>query len=700
MTSGRALPIVAIVLLPMLGGRAHAAPPADAILATLRSHCSACHGEGGEVNGGLDLRTFSNVAELQKQPALLWKIVEAVRDEEMPPPRDAELNSAARKKLVTDLDALLVKSVRLHAVPPRTPVRRMNRLQYGSTVVDLLDLKVELFSLPERICRDYSGYFQPATGRMPDLVKVGNRPLGKSQLIAPRLSGVVPFPQDPKASNGFDNRADLLTISPILMESFLELSRSIFESPDFKAHTCGKFAAYFLPPPKTEPLERALDKRLRSFLTHAFRRPVDDRTLARYVAYATDRMQAGDDFTTAMKLTASAALASPQFLYLYDGATIGDRPQSLDDYELAARVSFFLWSSGPDDALLADAAAGKLHDPAVLAGHAERLMNDPRMKRFCDAFAAQWLKIEHLVSSEPDRKLFPDFYKFGIQTSAQRGSVHLMLEPLLVFETVFIENRSIADLIQSDFSYRSPQISEYLDRADKFTRFTPGPNYSEIAQFHRVSIESKREGGVITTAGVLAMTSGPAETKPITRGKWIVETLFNDPPPPPPANVPELDEAAAATPNAKTLTLREKFALHATRADCASCHAKIDPFGFALENYDPSGRWRDTYAAERPIDASGTLFHRRPFESIETFKDALLAEQARFARGFAGHLLKYALGRELDVADQPALDAIVAGAAVDNFRLRTLMKQVILSEPFAQKFNPGEAPTTAAADSK
>ena len=429
MIARRVMQIVGLLLPLVLGHRAEAAPAADAALATLRSHCVACHGEGGEVNGGFDLNMFPTTADLQAKPAQLWKIVEAVRDQEMPPPGETELQLAVRQKLVAELDALLTESVRHHAVPPRTPVRRMNRLQYGSAVVDLLDLKVELFSLPERIVRDYSGYFQPASGRMPDLVKVGNRPLGKSQLIAPRLSGVVPFPQDPKASNGFDNRADLLTISPILMESFLELSRSIFESPDFKARTCGKWVAYFLPPPKAEPIDRALYKRLRALLTHAFRRPVDERTLARYVAYATERMQAGDDFTTAMKTTASAALASPQFLYLYDGATTGDRPQPLDEYELASRVSFFLWSSGPDDALLADAGAGKLHDSAVLAGHAERMMNDPRMKRFCDAFAAQWLKIEHLVSSEPDRKLFPDFYKFGIQTSAQRGSVHVFVQP-------------------------------------------------------------------------------------------------------------------------------------------------------------------------------------------------------------------------------------------------------------------------------
>lgn len=678
--------IVAISANRMALAQQEAASKLDAVFA---SHCFQCHGDEGEVNGQFDLRSFGSVNELLAKPALLAKVVQVVRDGEMPPPGDVELKDDARQAFLQRLESWLGQSLREYASPPRTPVRRMNRFQYGNAVVDLLDLNVALFSLPECICRDFSNYFQPQTGEMPQAVKVGNRALGKSQLIAPRLSGVVPFPQDPKASNGFDNRADLLTISPVLMESFLELSRSIFNSPDFGPKTCRQWKTYFEPPVSIDPaLEIVLRQRLEQFLTAAFRQPVDAETLDRYARFATERLNNGDDFTTAMKAAAIAALTSPRFLYLGDSATTGKRPEAVSDIELASRMSFFLWSSGPDDELLSTAIEGRLADDKMIAEHADRMMNSPRMKRFCDAFASQWLRIEHLISSEPDHRMFPDFYKFGTQSGARRGSVHLMLEPLLVFETVFVENRSIDQFIHSDFSYRSKQVTEFLTHSKTYSNDARGPSYAQIASFERVPITSKREGGVITTAAVLAMTSGPTETKPITRGKWIVETLFNNPPPPPPANVPDLAEAEPDKAKVKTLMLREKFALHRTRSDCASCHAKIDPFGFALENYDPIGRWRDTDATGRPIDAGGKLFNRLSFDSIEQFKDALLTERERFARGFAGHLLKYALGRELDPTDQPALDRIVSASAADDFRLRGMMKQVILSEPFRMKFNP------------
>ncbi|MCU0981943.1 MAG: DUF1588 domain-containing protein, partial [Pirellulaceae bacterium] len=238
-------------------------------------------------------------------------------------------------------------------------------------------------------------------------------------------------------------------------------------------------------------------------------------------------------------------------------------------------------------------------------------------------------------------------------------------------------------------------LRQFLGREAKISPPTNGPNWSETCVFQRVPVASKREGGVITTSAILTMTSGPAQTKPIARGKWVVETIFNDPPPPPPAKVPAIEEVAAGTKDQKPLTLREKFALHRTRADCASCHAKIDPFGFALENYDPVGRWRDVDEHGQPIDASGTLFNRLPFATVEEFKDALLAEKERFARAFAGHLLKYALARELEPADGPALDKIVAACAADGFRLRHMMKQVVLSEPFGMKFNPAEEASTS-----
>ena len=648
------------------------------------------------MNGDFDLRKFPAAADLKADPHLLTKIIEAVRDGEMPPEGEGDLPRADREAFVKQLDGIFVESLAMQAAAGRTPVRRMNRFQYGNTVTDLLDLKVELFALPECIARDLSDYFQPETGKMPEQVKVGNRVLGKGQLKAPRLEDVVPFPQDPRAANGYDNRADLLSLSPLLMESFLQLAESIFDSPNFGPQTCGTWTAMFEAPPATEPVDQAIAARLGPFLTRAFRRPVDQETLDRYVAFATERVKSGASFTDAMKAAAGAALASPRFLYLGDGATTGPAQEPLDGYELASRLSFFLWASGPDDQLLSAAGSGALRNPDVLAAQADRMMNSRRMKRFCDAFGAQWLKIESLTSSEPDKKLFPDFHTFGIVSWAKRGSVHMMIEPLLVFETVFVENRSILEFVQSDFTYRTEHLRQFLAKAEKISPPIDGDNWSEILIFDRVPVTTKREGGVITTAAVMTMTSGPADTKPITRGKWVVETIFNDPPPPPPGNVPSIENVAETGKNQKPLTLREKFALHAASPACSACHAKIDPYGFALENYDPVGRWRDADGHGQPIDPSGRLFGRVAFTTVEEFKDGLLVEKERVARAFAGHLLKYALGRELVPADRPALDQIVAAAAPGGYRMRDLMKEIVLSEPFQTKYNPVDASGTAA----
>lgn len=675
----------------------HAAARGDSpVEKAFATHCIACHGQDGEVNGDFDLRRFPAAVDLKADPHLLVKIIDAVRDGEMPPDGKGDLSTADREALARQLDGILTAGLEARAAVGRTPLRRMNRFQYGNTVTDLLDLKVELFALPECIARDLSDYFQPQTGKMPDQVRVGNRVLGKGQLKAPRLEDVVPFPQDPRAANGYDNRADLLSLTPLLMESFLQLAASIFDSPNFGPETCGIWKATFESPPAGEPVVRALAARLGPFLTRAFRRPVDQETLDRYVAFAAERMKGGAGFADAMKAAAGAALASPRFLYLGDGGTTGPAPERLDGYELAARLSFFLWGSGPDDELLSAAGSGALRNPDVLAAQAERLMNSRRMKRFCDAFGTQWLKIESLTSSQPDRSLFPDFHAFGIVSHAKRGSVHMMIEPLLVFETVFVENRSILDLIHSDFTYRTEHLRQFLARAGKISPPIDGDNWSETLVFDRMPVTTKRDGGVITTAAVMTMTSGPTDTKPISRGKWVVETIFNDPPPPPPGNVAPIEKVAEAAAGQKPLTLREKFALHATNAACSACHSKIDPYGFALENYDPVGRWRDTDGHGQPIDPSGMLFGRVAFTTVEDFKDGLLAEKERIARAFTAHLLTYALGRELVVDDRPALDRIVSAAAPGGYRMRDLMKEVVRSETFQTKYNPGAASGAAA----
>jgi hypothetical protein len=207
--------------------------------------------------------------------------------------------------------------------------------------------------------------------------------------------------------------------------------------------------------------------------------------------------------------------------------------------------------------------------------------------------------------------------------------------------------------------------------------------------FERIKLTDRREGGVITTAAVMTMTSGTSESKPITRGAWISTVIFNNPPKPPPADIPEIkkDKVSLAK-----LTIRERFAEHRTREDCAACHTKLDPLGFALENFNPIGEWRDTYKNGRKIDTSGVLFRKHKFNNIIEFKDAILIEKERFLFGFASHLMAFALGREVSPADRLALDTIVKNAVAADYKMKPLIKEIVFSSSFMTKRNPKGAP--------
>jgi len=656
-----------------------ASPASDGQLASLfQDHCLKCH-DAETRKGKVNLQSLDVPAALMGDADLIRDLIEVLEFQDMPPEDEPPVADRDRKGAIAHLKRLLHRALAAETERPATPIRRMNRFQYHNAVKDLFDLSVEVFSLPERMCREYGNYFQPATGRMPDVVQVGSRPLGKSQLIEKRLAGVAAFPQDLRAEHGFDNRGDHLTLSPLLMESFLRLGKSIVGSRDFNPKTCGIWDSFFAKPPAGTPLEPEVRNRLRDFLTRAFRRPVEDSVLQRYVSHVLGLLDSEAAFPDAMKEAAAAALVSPRFLYLYDAPAsgTGNNPAPAD-LNLASRLSFFLWGSLPDRELLDLAAAGKLHEPDSLEEQVDRLLRDDRLKRFCDSFPTQWLQLERIVTSVPDRDRYPGFY-----FAKYRTSMDMMLEPLLLFETLLIENRSVIELIDSDFSYRSKRLQAWYGTEVKGK--LGGPTR---LRFERVPVTDRREGGVITTAAVMTMTSGPQRTHPITRGAWMATAIFNDPPKPPPADVPPLEEAA---PDTENLTLRERFALHRKRTDCAACHQQIDPLGFALENYGAAGTWRDTYDNGRDVDPSGLLFRTHEFANIVEFKDAILAEKDRFLRALAEHLLSFALGREVAAADSPAVDRIVEKVAADGYRFHALIHAIVKSEPFLQRAVPANA---------
>ncbi len=664
----------------------------DSIVPVIQKNCVQCHGKDGKVKGKVNLLEIKDVAALSADPELLQKLVEAIDFEEMPPEDEPQLAPDERAKLLAELEALLHKSVAGKNAYSQAPIRRMNRFQYNNAVIDLFDLKCIVFTLPERMMRDHKNYFKPESGKMADSVTVGSRPLGKSQMIESRLAGVAAFPQDLRAEHGFDNQADHLSLSPLLMESFLKLGQSITQSKDFGSKNVGIWKTFFLAPNPEADVKKDVRVRLKGLLTKAFRRPVKDEVLDRYTSFVHQQLDSGVEYSTAMKSVAAAAISSPKFIYLYDRTGTAGAAEPLDDFELASRLSFFLWGSLPDEILLDLADAGKLRNPGVMEEQITRMMNDQKLKRFCDSFPAQWLQLERIISSVPNREAYPNFYY-----SKYRDSMHMMLEPLLLFETVLIENQSLTQLIDSDFTYRSVLLedaygdlkSEHKPDGAKQKGGGVGP-----LKFDRIPVTDRRNGGVITNAAVMTMTSGPDRTQPITRGAWIAGVIFNNPPEPPPADVPALGEKPSE--GEEHLTLRERLSMHRERSDCKGCHEQIDPLGFALENYDAIGNWRTKYENERDVDMEGTLFRKHEFANVIEFKDAILAEKDRFTRGFAGHLLSFSLARELGPADQIALDAIATATAADEYKIQTLIKQVILSEPFQTKTNPKSAEAVAA----
>ena len=580
-----------------LAGRADATERAQSVGAFLVTNCIDCHGEDGE--GDIDLRQL--IQGQEESPQLIELVHHVIDLHEMPPEEMDQPSKEDRVRMADDLQHLLVEKTQQSKPPYKQSLRRMNRFQYHNAVTDLFELKVAVFALPERVARVYQDYFDPAKGKLPETVGVGNRPLGKSQLIEPRLAGVTPFPQDLRAEHGFDTQADHLSLSPLLMEAFLSLGQSIVQSKDFTKKNVGIWEDLFALPKKNLERENELiESRLRGFLTHAFRHPVDKETLGRYVAFVNTERSKGMAFEDAMKAVAAAAIASPRFLYIYNATDQNAAENELDPYSFASRLSFFLWGSIPDEQLLSAAKAGLLEDMLVLQEQLVRMLKSKKLKRFCDAFPLQWLQLDRMISATPDPELFPDFY-----FSKYRLSMHMMLEPLLLFEAVLIENLAITQFVHSDFTYRSQQLNKaYAKLGLEVASAKPsGPGR---LRFQRTPTKDMRSGGMITNAAVMTMLSSPEQSQPISRGAWLASVVLNDPPKPPPADVPPLPEHAGI--ETETMTLRERLGAHRERADCRGCHEQIDPLGFALENYDAVGRWRSTYKNGRTVDLAGKAF--------------------------------------------------------------------------------------------
>lgn len=414
---------------------------------------------------------------------------------------------------------------------------------------------------------------------------------------------------------------------------------------------------------------------LERFASRAYRRPVTPGEVARLVKFVDLAEQSGDGFERGIQVALQAVLVSPQFLFRVeldprrnDNDKSPFRPtHPINEFELASRLSYFLYSSIPDDELWQLAVQGKLREGANLENQVRRMLRDPKAKAFVENFADQWLQIRNLKTVSPDRKQFPSF------DESLRAA--MLKETELFFEEVMREDRSVLEFLDADYTFLNERLATHY-----------GIKGVKGDQFRRVALaDGSHRGGLLTQASVLTVTSNPTRTSPVKRGKWILEQILGTPPPPPPPDVPELKE----DPNAVLSgTLRQRMEQHRTDPNCAACHARMDPLGFAFENFDAIGAWREK-EGNYPVDSSGSLPSGQSFQGPGGLKEILKAREVEFTRCLAEKMLTFAIGRGIEDFDQCALDEIVDATGSDQSRFSRLVLEIVKSDPFQKRKNRG-----------
>lgn len=431
---------------------------------------------------------------------------------------------------------------------------------------------------------------------------------------------------------------------------------------------------------------RSPRERLTAFVAKAFRRGVGDGDVRPFMELHEAARKNGASEQDAMRDAVAGVLSSPQFLFVEaDGVADGGPVRRLEDAELATRLALFLWASTPDDRLMELAAKGRLHEPDVLEEETRRMLRDPRSRELSESFATQWLRLDQLYTSQPDRDLFKAFYSGPQGKSTLHGAT--LSEALLLFETVQVEDRSILDFISADYSWLNADLAKLygipLAQGEAEAAVAAVDTTREVKAkddkrgWRRVSLPDGRRGGFITMAAPLVVTSLPFRTSPVKRGAWLLETIFHRPPTEPKvAFTIENDTKEAA----QQMSIRQKFEAHRTSEACYTCHVRLDPPGFALERFSPIGEWRDT-DGNQAVDAKGD-WQGKPFDGPAEFKAILAENPHEFTRGFIEHLLSYALGRELQIYDMPIVAEIQRSARADGWKFSRIVVEIATSYPF------------------
>jgi hypothetical protein len=627
----------------------------------LERYCFDCHTDE-DAKGGVDFDTFDPKQDYAASRGLWWRVLKNVRANLMPPPEKSQPSAAERTLLERWIKTEVFASNPAQPDPGRVTLRRLNRVEYRNTIRDLVGIDF-----------DTSGEFPPDD-----------------------------------TGHGFDNIGDVLTLSPLLLEKYLEAARTIVaqlvpETEDAGARPRARRNAprFFTKPIPTEVTAQReyAGELLRDFATRAFRRPVDDGTLRRLVDLAEQNSRGpGQNFQSGIAQALVAVLASPRFLFREEaaipsgqGGETGVGYPLVDEYSLASRLSYFLWASMPDAELFQLAGAGKLREQ--LPQQLQRMWADSKSSAFIRNFVGQWLHARDIESVQVDARAVIA-REDGRPAGRRRGDpvrgeltgalrTAMRQETERVFEYVLREDRNLTELLDSDYTF----LNEALANHYGITNVT-----GRDMQYVKLPEGSPR-GGLLTQGTMLIVTSNPTRTSPVKRGVFILENILGTPPPPPPPDIPPLD-AVGGQGGEGPKTLRDMLAKHREEPACRSCHNRMDPLGLAFENFNALGLWREQ-ELNAPVDAAGQLITGEKFSGVAELKKILAQKYATtFYRTLTEKMLTFALGRGLEYWDEVTVDAIVFQLEQAQGRPSALLRGVVESAPF-QRTRGGEKRTAA-----
>ncbi len=589
----------------------------------LKNYCRTCH-QGPAPVGGFDADSVASPSSLQSEAQRWVKISARLTNGSMPPKGAKTPGIDEREQFSQWVDrALRAEACSDGITPGPAPLRRLNRDEYTATVQDLLDIHLDV------------GQALPADGA---------------------------------GGEGFDNAGETLFLSPLHSEKYMEVAKFAMDFAEKEYKSRAKILV--AKPGLGVSPSQAAHEILRAFLPRAFRRPVSEGDILPYMDLFRAAQKEGETFEPSIFFALRGALVSPLFLFRVEPSNPGSATRPLDQFALASRISYFLWGSMPDELLFDLAAEGKLQNREVLKALVPRMLRNDRSLTFAQRFVEQWLRTRELGGDKsPDPKLFPGY----AADEELRGDIRL--QPVLFFRELLIRNLSVLNLVDSKYTIGTSNLSKHFG-----VKLPIKQNASKQPQWVELP-EGTHRGGLLGMPAVLAVSSYPYRTSPVLRGAWILDSMLGTPPPPPPANVPALEEVHDGAP---PKSVRERLTQHRANPVCAGCHSRIDPLGFALENYDPIGRWRDQDGG-KPVDDSGEMADGTKFHGPDQLKTLLLERKDLFLRNLTNKMLGYALGRGLTLKDSCTVDSIVAQVKQNDYSSQALVEAIVLSAPFREQ---------------